>query len=253
MDIRRAGRGNAETARGIVVAIDVIRAFSVAAYAFNNGAKALWLVRTIEDAFALRQGAEEIVPGSGPLLIGEVKGRLVPGFDLNNSPALMQAYDVKGRYIIQRTGAGTQGAVGASNAHALLVCSLVNASATAAYIRSAARSAQNVVTLLPTGTKEGYDDRPNEDVLCADYLQALLEGQEEARARRELEEGIERLRAVGRFGIFAPGDGDFPVEDIEKVLDINRFTFVMVGERRHWHDVEFVEVRKWEGDPLHHL
>lgn len=245
MDIRRVGRKNAQLAEGIVIAIDVIRAFTVAAYAIAGGAEALWLVRTVEEAFALRQGAEDIVAGTleVPLLIGEVKGRLIPGFDLNNSPTLMQTADVKGRYLIQRTGAGTQGAVGASNAQSLLVCSLVNAAATAAYVKEEmARTAQNVVTLLPTGTKEGHDDQPNEDVICADYLQALLEGQE--RAREELISGLERLRMSGRFEIFKDEDTDFPAGDAEAVLDIDRFGFVMVGERGHWREVEFVEVRR---------
>ena len=245
MDIRRVGRKNAEMAEGVVIAIDVIRAFSVAAYAFAGGAEALWLVRTVEEAVALQQGADDIVAAmtKPPLLIGEVKGRLIPGFNLNNSPALMQAADVKGRHLIQRTGAGTQGAVGASNAQSLLVCSLVNAAATAAYVKAEmARIAQNVVTLMPTGTKEGYDDKPNEDVLCADYLQALLEGK--AGAREELSQGLERLRELGRLDIFTDDDGDFPAADVGAVLDTDRFAFVMVGERRRWKDVEFVEVKK---------
>lgn len=104
MDIRRVGRENAQLAEGVVVAIDVIRAFSVAAYAFAGGAETLWLVRTIEEAFALRQSAGGILEGAAetPLLIGEVKGRLVPGFDLNNSPTMMQAADVKGRSLLIR-------------------------------------------------------------------------------------------------------------------------------------------------------
>jgi 2-phosphosulfolactate phosphatase len=245
LDIRRVGRENAQLAEGIVVAIDVIRAFSVAAYAFEGGAETLWLVRTIEEAFELRQSADDILEGATepPLLIGEVKGRLVPGFDLNNSPTMMQAADVKGRYLIQRTGAGTQGAVGAIHAQSLLVCSLVNAAATAGYIKEEmARTAQNVLTLLPTGTKEGYDEQPNEDVACADYLQALLEGRVEA--REELDQNLERLRKTGRFEIFKDEDGDFPAKDIGAVLDIDHFDFVMVGKRRHWRDVEFVEVRE---------
>ncbi len=46
--IRRVYRGQAEQAEGIVIVIDVIRAFTVAAYAFAGGASGLWLVRTVE-------------------------------------------------------------------------------------------------------------------------------------------------------------------------------------------------------------
>src|SRR5579871_4406367 len=81
---------HAHEARGVVIVIDVIRAFSVAAYAFAGGAREMLLVRTVEEAFALR----ERFPNA--LLIGEVEGRLIPVFDLNNSPAAMSAADVRG-------------------------------------------------------------------------------------------------------------------------------------------------------------
>src|SRR5690349_5210838 len=106
LSIRRVYRSEAEEARGVVIVIDVIRAFTVATYAFAGGARRLWLVRTTDEAFALRQQEPRA------LLAGEIGGRLIPGFDLNNSPSLMAATNVRGRTIIQRTGAGTQGAVG---------------------------------------------------------------------------------------------------------------------------------------------
>src|SRR5437016_3693601 len=121
IEIHRLNFPRAAEARGITVVIDVIRAFTVAAYALAGCASRLWLVRTTDEAFALR-GREP-----GALLAGEIGGRLIPGFDFNNSPALMAAGNIKGRIIIQRTGAGTQGAASAINAAHLLICSLVNA------------------------------------------------------------------------------------------------------------------------------
>src|SRR5260221_11956752 len=97
-------------ARGVVIVIDVIRAFTVAAYAFAGGAARFWLVSAVDEAFALREREPRA------LLAGEVGGRLIPGFDFNNSPSLMAAADVYGRLLIQRTGAGTQGATRAVNA-----------------------------------------------------------------------------------------------------------------------------------------
>src|SRR5713101_6748950 len=100
IEIRRVNRLEAMDARGVVIVIDVIRAFSVAAYAFARGARGLWLVRAVEEAFALREREPEVLlSGTHPkndkqaqraLLAGEVGGRLIPGFDLNNSPARMQ-------------------------------------------------------------------------------------------------------------------------------------------------------------------
>src|SRR5579884_2890938 len=110
------------------VVIDVIRAFTVAAYAFAGGAERILMVRGVDDALCLHDS----LPGS--LLAGEVGGRLIPGFDLNNSPSAVQRRTVAGRIIIQRTGAGTQGAVAASGAGHLVVASLVNAAATAIFL-----------------------------------------------------------------------------------------------------------------------
>src|SRR5689334_22015442 len=148
MHIERVDHLHASQARGVVIVIDVIRAFTVAAYAFAGGAQRLLLVRTVEEAHALRTRFPEA------LLVGEIGGRLIPGFDLNNSPSLVIATHVSGRTLIQRTGAGTQGAVNATNATRILLCSLTNACATAKYARILAESTlpQEAVTLLPTAT-----------------------------------------------------------------------------------------------------
>ena len=98
LEIRRVNLVAAAEAQGVVIVIDVIRAFSVAAYAVAGGAHRLWMVRTVEEAFALRQREPQA------LLAGEVGGRLLPGFDFNNSPSLMATAGVDRRLLIQRTG-----------------------------------------------------------------------------------------------------------------------------------------------------
>ena len=237
LEIYRVGRYEASGARGVVIVIDVIRAFSVAAYALAGGAQALWLVRTVEEAFVLRER------NPGVLLIGEVGGRLIPGFDLNNSPALMTASDVCGRILVQRTGAGTQGALAVANATHILLSSLVNARATATYARILAEPTGGIVTLHPT-----YGDldngEPGEDQVCADYLEALLRGREDA--REKLNSEIARLRVAGRFETWQQGEPDFPAEDIPLVLDVDRFDFAIVGARKQWGEITYVEAGKVE-------
>lgn len=234
MEIRRGNFLEASLASGVVIVIDVLRAFSVAAYAFAGGAQAIWLVHTVEEAQALRERAPEA------LLAGEVGGRLISGFDFNNSPALMAAADVRGRLLIQRTGAGTQGAVRAVNASHLLACSLINARATALYARQLAGAENAPITLLPTERVPGLER--TEDVVCADYLEALL--QERADALDLLNQDIEQLRAIGRFARFQEGDPDMPFEDVAAVLEIDRFPFAMVGTRQHWQVVEYIALRR---------
>lgn len=236
LDIRRVYRAEAAEARGVVIVIDVIRAFTVAAYACAGGARRLWLVRATDEAFALRQREPRA------LLAGEIGGRLIPGFDLNNSPSLMAATNVQGRTIIQRTGAGTQGAAGAINATHLLVCSLANARATAAYGRRLAGMTGGLVTLLPTeGSSQGYEN-VGEDTVCADYLEALLREQENA--SELLAENLARLEASGRFDFMKQGDIDFPFEDIALIKGIDRFDFVMIGNRKQADSFDYVEVER---------
>jgi 2-phosphosulfolactate phosphatase len=234
--MRRAYRGQEEEAEGIVIVIDVIRAFTVAAYALAGGASELWLVRTVEEAHALRER------DSDALLAGEIGGRLIPGFDLNNSPHTMAQANVRGRRIIQRTGAGTQGAVSARNATHLLVASLATARATASYAARLSRESGLPITFLPTESNDAKVTR-NEDKYCADYIEALIQ-QPEA-APDLLQDRIARLHAEGRFYHWGEArDEDFPAGDLEKILAADRWNFVMVGERRTYRDFEYVEVQK---------
>jgi 2-phosphosulfolactate phosphatase len=244
MEIRRTVRARAEEARGVVIVLDVLRAFTVAAYAFAGGADELWLVRTVEDALALRAYQPDV------LLAGEVGGRLIPGFDLNNSPSRMAASDVRGRVIVQRTGAGTQGACTATNASHLLIAALVNARATAALARQLAHDDTNgapaVVTLLPTYSRDdpGHPDiGPTEDDVCADYLAALLSG-DGSLACRVLTSGIAEVRALGRFAELTHGGPDFPPEDEAAVLAVDRFAFAMAGRPSRLGDIAHVRVRR---------
>ena len=236
--IRRVSREQGEQAEGIVIVIDVIRAFTVAAYAFAGGASGLWLVRTVEEALTLRGHAPDA------LLAGEVGGRLIPGFDLNNSPQRMVLADVRGRLIIQRTGAGTQGAVRARNASHLLMASLVNARATALYAARLSRASGLPITFFPTATSTA-DITRNEDDYCADYMEAILTGSETS--MELLHERIGRLYEADRFTYWGENKNeDFPEGDLEKILAADRFDFVMVGQRREYQGIVYIEVEKRE-------
>lgn len=241
LTIARIHGRDAEQARGVVVVIDVLRAFTVAAYALAGGARELLLVRTVEEALSLRAN---YFPDA--LLAGEVNGRMIPGFDLNNSPVMMQSADVRKRLIIQRTGAGTQGAVNARYASRLLVASLVNACATATYAAQLA-TAQNVgrITLVPTASPFEDNGRLTiEDDACADYLEALLHRQDDADA--VLAQSIVRINATECSGVFSQGFEDFPAGDVTAALAANRFGFAMEGQRKTFGEIEYIAVRRVE-------
>jgi len=227
-----------EQAAGIVIVIDVIRAFTVAAYALAGGASDLWLVSTVEQALALRERAPDA------LLAGEIGGRAIPGFDLNNSPYTMARADVRGRRIIQRTSAGTQGAVRARNASHLLVASLTNARATASYAAALSRGSGLPVTLVPTEPAQG-DVVRNEDRYCCDYIETLILQPEQS--AHVLRDRLARLHAEGRFQHWEQeGESDFPAGDLARILAVDCFHFVMPGTRQEYGGFAYVEVERRE-------
>jgi 2-phosphosulfolactate phosphatase len=218
MNISRASLASCSTATDLVVAIDVLRAFTTAAYLFDKGVKEIILVSAVEEAFDLRKELPDC------LILGEVNGAKVPGFDLSNSPSELMGKDLSGKRVIQRTTAGTQGVVLASNASTILTAALTNVSATARYIKEL--SSENV-TLIQTGShlEEGWGD---EDVACADIIENLL-------LNRKVDwVGIAQRVRLSRSGRYYDGTcSDFPPEDLELALDIDCFDFAMLVEREN--------------------
>jgi len=216
MKFQRASLDTCAQASGAVVAIDVLRAFSTAAYAFGAGAETIILVSAVEEALALRQA----LPAS--LVMGENLGLPIPEFDFGNSPPQFDGLDLSGRTLIQRTSAGTQGVVRSQRADLLLAASFCNARATVAFLR---RAAPAELTFVITDSRPGgYGD---EDAACADYMEALLTG-----GAPDLQPLLERVRNSKPGRQFTdPLSPDFPLQDLEYCLQVDRFAFAMLVER----------------------
>lgn len=154
----------AADAEGVVVVVDVLRAFTTACVALDRGAREIWPVAAVEEAIALR----DRTPGA--LAMGEVDGIIADGFDLSNSPVDLRDADVGDRILVQRTSAGTQGIVRAAHADHLFAASFLCAAATAAAVGALQ---PDVVTMIVTGRDHRDGD---EDVACAEYLAELVVG-----------------------------------------------------------------------------
>lgn len=201
---------------GPVVVIDVLRAFSTAAYAFAAGVQDVIVVATVEEAFTLRQQMPEA------MIMGEVNGLPVEGFDFDNSPAQFIDRDLSGAHLIQRTSSGTQGVVLSRNASPLLTSSFVVAGATARCLQS---MHPEVVTFVITGY--GPEGRGDEDEACADYLEALLKGENPA-----VNPYLQRVRSSPPGQKFRdPEQPEFKQADLDLCLEVDRFDFVMQVER----------------------
>ena len=204
---------------GAVVAVDVLRAFTTAAYAFGAGACRILLVDSVADALALKAQHPRAI------VIGEDRGRRPDGFDLPNSPVDVAGADVAGRTLIQRTSAGTRGVVAARSATRLWCASLVCASATA---RAVAASGLGEPTYLITGRFEDQPDRPgDDDLVTAELIERARLGQEldAARAARAVAESDEAALTL------ALGHGHVHPEDIEYAVQVDRFDFAMEVHR----------------------
>lgn len=193
---------------GAVVVVDVLRAFTTAAVALQRGAREIWLVERLEEAFDLRRRHPEV------LLMGEFGGLPVDGFDLPNSPAALADADVEGRTLVHRTSAGTRGVVQARGADLLVATSFAVAEATVGLLE--ARSS-DPVTLLVTGDDAQRDG--DEDHACAEYLAARLRGD-----RPDPEPYLGRVGTSTAGRLFAdPAQGEYPEEDLAMARQLDRF------------------------------
>jgi 2-phosphosulfolactate phosphatase len=218
MKFNRATLETCSEAAGTVVVIDVLRAFTCAAFAFAAGAKEIILMQETADAFALQRKMP------GVFLMGEVDGFPIDGFDYGNSPAALMNLDLTGHQLIQRTSRGTLGVVRSTGADMILTSSFCCAKATAETIFD---QAPDRVTFVITGL--GENGMGDEDVACADYLEALLQGHQPAPEPylRRVKESV-----VGQL-LLNPSYPELPAADLPYCMDLDRFDFAMLVRRKN--------------------
>ncbi|MEU9169785.1 2-phosphosulfolactate phosphatase [Streptomyces sp. NPDC048420] len=212
MDSRFLGIADLEhtEAPPVAVVVDVMRAFTVAAWAFAQGAEKIVLAESLEGALALK--------ARHPDWVALKDGPPAPGFDTVNSPGLLRSMDLSGRTVVQKTTAGTVGALAVRESPLVLCAGFVVAGATAALLR---RHRSERVTFVVTGE----DGQAEEDLACAQYIArratgtgtdaaGFLRRAAESRAAAELVEGV-------RQGVHP--------DDVALCLEVDRFPFAMVA------------------------
>jgi 2-phosphosulfolactate phosphatase len=216
----------AAQATGTVAIIDVFRAFTTAAVALSNGSTQIVMVSTTEEALSLRDR------GIGQVCIGEVDGRTPAGFDFGNSPFDVSHVDFRGKTLIQRTSAGTQGIVAARQADRLYAAALVTATATASALAAGAPERISLVAMGDHGTT-----RTNEDELCALHLRNLLQGRP---GNPEAVRGM--ILAGGEAARFHdPARPYLSPADLDIALDIDRYDFAIRVTVETGHPVARIE------------
>lgn len=204
--VHATGIDGARSARGLVVVIDVLRSFTVSAYALSGGARECRLVTTIAEAKALAASTPEAVVSA------EENALPVEGIAISNSPTAITQIDLRGKVLIQRSSAGTQCAAAAQGGD-IFAASLVVASATA---QACLLRSPETLTLVASA------DHP-EDHACASYIEGLVRGE-----TLDLDQLLEPLRSSERYQRARSGQWPgFPPTDLDLSLTADRFNFAM--------------------------
>ena len=202
----------AKKAHGLTVVIDVFRAFSMEAYMMAQGAEKIIPKGDVDLAYKLKEENPDMI------LAGERHGKILPGFDVGNSPWELSKMDIKGKTVVHTTSAGTQGIANAVNASDIIGGSLVTARAVAEYIK---RSGATDVSLVCMGLEAISETE--EDTLCAEYIKSLLLGTE-----IDMEKEIENLKITSGAKFFDKKQNDvFPEADFDMCTEVDKFNFVL--------------------------
>lgn len=211
----------AQAAQGIAVVVDVFRAFTCTPFLFSMGIERSILVATPEEALAMKQQDRSLI------LVGELKGVPIQGFDLGNSPSQIlnqgKAF-FTGKTVVQRTSSGVQGALAALDvADEVLLASYCLANATARYILS--RSPERV-SIVAMGVQ--LKEIAPEDEWCARYIAHLLSA-----ADYDHNDALRDILFHETTQKFLRGDrAEFPAEDPVLCLqrDIHEFALKVYRE-----------------------
>jgi len=207
----------AKKADGLVVVIDVFRAFTLEAYLYDMGVVSIRAVETVEEALELKRNM------GNALLVGERCGKKCKGFDYGNSPSAIKRENVKGKVIIHTTSSGTKGLVSVSNADELLTGSLVNAKAIADYIL---KKSPSKVSLVCMGNAAKLP--AEEDILCAQYIKYLITGHD----RQDFDRKISELKYTAGKKFFDSQLQDiYPEQDYWMCTSCDLFPFVLCAKK----------------------
>jgi 2-phosphosulfolactate phosphatase len=211
-DTRFLGIADLTEAPAVAVVVDVMRAFTVAAWAFAQGAEKIVLAESLDEALALK--------ASHPDWAALKDGPPAPGFDRVNSPGLLRPVDLGGRTVVQKTTAGTVGAVAVKDAPLVVCAGFVVAEATARLLRARTRDGDGVTFVVT-----GEDGQADEDLACAQYI-----------ARRATEAGADAAECVNRAAASRAATGlaegvrqGVHPDDAALCLEVDRFPFAMVA------------------------
>ena len=193
-----------------VVAIDVVRATTTAITAVALGRRC-FTVGDVDEAFALKARLDN------PLLVGEVRGIMPQGFDINNSPSALTARTDIHRPAILLSSTGTRLCLAAQQSVGAFPACLRNYSADAAHLAQKFEK----IAVIGAGTRDEFRE---EDQMCCAWIAGALKGFGYSPKDKATEEIVERWRGArtdawigGKSAAYLRNSGQ--LDDLDFVLD----------------------------------
>jgi 2-phosphosulfolactate phosphatase len=193
----------------ITIVIDVFRAFTTAAYILEQEPKTYILTfkSNIINQLSLKT--------RNPFKVGKPEKGVHLKYHIPNSPTRVFEQSLKNRSVFHRSQAGGMGILLTKEADIILIAGFVNAKATASYVQEFEDA---VVTIIPMG-HEGI--HPSlEDDLCGLYIMFLIWQYE-----MDVTPFLNDLKTGSGAYFFSQDQWQYPREDFQKCLYINRFNF----------------------------
>ena len=197
----------------IIVVVDVFRAFTTACYVLENNPKAYYLTNRCA---VIQQLSESVL---GPILIGKPEIGSEVEYTIPNSPTRTLGVDMSNRVVLHRTAAGGSGVLAVA-AEKVLAAGFVNADATVALIKTLSPSRVRIIPMGHEGTTPSL-----EDDLCARYIDGLIKGK-----KIDISPFIPELKKGAGKYFFGKDQEQYPREDFERCLKLNRFNFAIIAE-----------------------
>ncbi|SFA84928.1 2-phosphosulfolactate phosphatase [Lentibacillus halodurans] len=220
------GRTAPSTVADITIVIDVIRAFTLAHYAFLQGVSRIYLVETVDQAFEIKQENPEY------LLAGETAGYAIEGFDIDNSPYHLQQKNLSGKTLVQKTTNGVRAALNNLPSDHVFVTGFTNARQTAEFVRERFADEKEKTVHIIASHPDGDDD-----LACAKYIKSILENANSLSAL-EVRERIKRSHVAGKFfdkrnTAFIQEDIAYCIRELDTnfVMKVNKTTEIPMIER----------------------
>ncbi|HDI78216.1 MAG TPA: hypothetical protein ENF54_01105 [Desulfobacteraceae bacterium] len=231
--IRKSLIQGARKAEGIVVIIDVFRAFTSVPLFFYFGSKRVILEPDTGRAIRMKNLNPSYI------LVGEVDEVPIEEGDMGNSPSeiIKRGKDFfYGKTVIHRTTAGVQGVSEAiKGADEVLLGSFVISKATCEYIKKKAPQKVTIVSMGERGKSQSFEDER-----CGDYMEYLLRGEGRYDHIETLKEVIYRESAQKFLKRKRPY---LPPEDPLICLQMDLFRFALIATRRD----DMIEVIRVDG------